>query len=92
MAVKHNQYPNGVESLGFVTGGQEATVGVIPKAGNYNFGVARRREVIRVLSGQITVRGCAWYTASTPTPLVFQVGEDIDFEALAGTSFLCLYE
>ena len=95
MSIKHNVYEDGrVQSLGFVTDeGQDASVGIC-EVGEYDFGVAERREELRVLTGVLATITDAFglqHWISFDNPLVFEKGERIRFAAAEGTSYLCLY-
>jgi len=92
MAIKHNVYEQGkVQSLGFTTEeSYEATVGVL-EAGTYNFGVAKRREEIKVLTGSLSTLDGKTDWDSMTNPLVFEEGQTIEFNAAEGTSYLCIY-
>jgi len=93
MAIKHNVYEGGnVQSLGFkLDDGRDATVGVL-EAGHYNFGTAKRREVIKVLSGSLeTPNGMRHRAERSHGVFYIEEGETIEFTAEAGTSYLCVY-
>ena len=92
MSIKHNVYEDGkVQSLGFSTeDGHDVTVGVLEE-GSYNFGVAERREEIKVLTGELSTPDGKSSWDSMTDPLVFEKGQTIEFNAAVVTSYLCYY-
>ena len=92
--ITHTVYEKGkVQSLGFtMPDGRKATVGVL-EAGSYNFGVAKRREEIEVITGELSLPGSnnmKWHPMTNDV-LVFEEGQPIEFLAIDGTSYLCIY-
>lgn len=97
MAIQHNTYEGGkVQSLGFTSErGHELTVGVL-EPGEYNFGVAKRRETIHVSYGLIEAKGkrvvMSAINASNPDYfIVFEPGEEIRLKCYHTAAYICLY-
>ena len=91
MTIQHHSYMDGkVQSLGFTDEkGLDMTVGVIDKAGEYNFGIAEKSEWVVVVSGEIIVGNRRYHG---DLPLIFEKGSEIRFRTEVPTSYLCIYK
>ena len=95
--IKHNVYWDGqVQSLGFVgqglLGEQDKTVGVLVP-GEYDFGVAKRKEMIWVISGHLTINGVKHGRGyQMPDSCTLQPGSAIHIVAEETSSYLCEYD
>ncbi|MBI4235127.1 DUF1255 family protein [Candidatus Peregrinibacteria bacterium] len=91
--IKHNSYYEGrVQSLGFPTEGGDATSGVL-EPGSYNFGVASRRESIKVVHGVLCDDRTGQLYGALPVPqvLVFNPGEEIEISCEQHVAYVCCY-
>jgi len=86
----YSYFEGAVQSLEFhIDDGTRATVGVIARGGDWDFGVANRSEQITVTSGRIT--GVDQKVYRTGDTLVFKKGEHIRFNTAGPVSYLCRY-
>lgn len=97
MAIQHNVYEGGkVQSLGFTNEqGRDFTIGVL-EPGEYDFGVAERREKIHVSYGLIEAKGkrvaLSDISASNPDCyIIFRPGEEIKLKCYGMTAYICIY-
>ncbi len=86
MAIKHRNYHDGgVQSLAFtMANGKKATVGVA-SPGEWDFGIAKAPEKIRVLIGELAINGILGVYFE------INVGDPIVFQTMEGCSYLCEY-
>ncbi len=91
MTIAHNTHANGaLQSLGFQNSdGFEMTAGVV-LPGEYDFGVAERREEIYVTHGSISVNGKT-VRGGNRKALVFAIGEPIVFSVAEATTYIAYY-
>ena len=101
MTIQHKVCEGGrAQSLDFTawpTGSmQEMSIGVLESAGRHNFGVAKRRQRIRVILGNLTSKGkVSKYYEGSPCPartIVFEAGEEIVLECREVTAYICFYD
>ena len=93
MAIAHHTYYDGkVQSLSRRNShGFESSIGWIEQPGEYDFGIAERRERIRVTSGKILAKGGTYGTDSPP--LVFEVGQPIKIQTTEeDVTYRCVYD
>ena len=87
--IKHNKYFEGnVQSLGFSDHGDDMTVGVIVP-GDYDFGVASRKESMKVITGVLTINGKSYFPEDEVC--IIPAGEKILISASSVSSYLCSY-
>lgn len=87
--IKHNVYFEGnVQSLGFTEDGYDRTVGVVVP-GDYDFGVASRKETMKVITGALVINGIAYFPDDAVC--VIHAGEKISISATTNSSYLCSY-
>ncbi len=89
--IKHNNYFEGnVQSLGFTQNNNDMTVGVM-MAGDHDFGVATRAEVMKVITGHLIING----KQCCPTdeqPCLIKEGSKINISTSETSSYLCSYK
>lgn len=66
-----------------------ATVGVM-EDGDHDFGIAKQRETIIVLSGEITTEG-GGEVSPQDFPIVYEEGERIKFRCFRQVAYMCIY-
>ncbi len=91
--IKHNSYfDNAVQSLGFATEQQPASVGVMAP-GDYQFGT-EAAERMEVLSGALTVKlpgSDDWQTFAAGQGFDVPGNSKFDLQVTVNTAYLCLY-
>lgn len=88
--VPRTYFEGAVQSLGFrLADGRHATIGVICRAENWDFGVAERGEEIEITSGGITGMDNRFYRKGET--LTFNKGDPIRFKTNGPVSYLCIY-
>ena len=90
--IPQNVYYHGkvVVSVGCkVPDGRDATIGYIPNSGDYDFGIANRRETIIVTSGSMYVNSVH---SSEDQILVVEKGEPISLTTVGPVTYLCIYD
>lgn len=90
MRIKHNVYEGGrLQSLSYITDDGEEKSSGAAEPGQYNFGVAGRKETIRIVDGELQTS----YGQFVPggEDLVFEKGQEIIFTVNKFTFYYCLY-
>lgn len=92
--IKHNSYfDSAVQSLGFATETQPASVGVMAP-GNYQFGT-EAAERMEVLSGALTVKlpdADDWQIFAAGQGFDVPANSKFDLQVAVNTAYLCLYD
>ncbi len=92
--LKVNEYFGGnVKSIGLITPGGPATVGVM-SAGEYEFGTSTV-EVMTVVTGVLTVRlpgSDAWKDYRAGDSFTVDAGKNFQLKVGADAAYLCLYK
>ena len=82
-------FDGAVQSLGFSDRGHETRVGVMI-LGKWDFGIATRKEKIRVLTGRLMFKGGVYY--SQGPAIVINPGDSIVIEVPEETSYMCTFD
>lgn len=87
--ITHKEHgKDGIQTLEFTDkSGIDHQVGVIPP-GEYNFGLAKRTEIVRVLSGSIIIKGEVYNPEEKFTVLP---GQEISFSTHEISSYISHY-
>ncbi|MCK5460848.1 DUF1255 family protein [Candidatus Gracilibacteria bacterium] len=88
--IKHNLYFEGnVQSLGFAENDTiNQTLGLV-SPGEYDFGVASKKETMQILFGTLTINGTIY--SSKEAPCVIPQGSTIHISATSPAGYRCVY-